>query len=207
MKKFILCVMLLAASMAGFSGNHVIVNSGYTFSPSTETINSGDSVTFQLANIHNAVEVSQTTWNANGTTALSGGFSVAFGGGLVLPAALPVGTHYYVCQNHASMGMKGIITVTGSANGINEVSAPKISVSLYPIPVSNEATVKVTAQVDLKGSAFVIYDASGREVNRASVPDGQQFNISCGTLSDGLYLYQIVNGNGVLCNGKFLVAH
>ena len=187
--------------------NNVISSSGLTFSPSATSIHLGDTVTFQLADIHNAVEVSAATWSANGTTALAGGFSVAYGGGVVLPTLLPVGTHYYVCQTHAGMGMKGTIVVAGSASGINEVSAPKISVSLYPMPVSNEATVKITAQEDLKGSAFVIYDAGGKEVNRVGVPDGQQFNISCGALSDGLYLYQIVSSSGVLGNGKFLVAH
>lgn len=206
MKKIILCIILLAAFITGFSGNQVIVNSGYTFSPSTLAINTGDSVTFQLDNIHKPIEVSQATWNANGTTALSGGFSLPFGGGLLLPVSLPAGTHYYVCQVHAGMGMKGIITVTG-VNGINEVNAPKINVSLYPIPVSNEATVKITAQEDLKGSAFVVYNAGGKEVNRVLVVQGQQFNVSCGALSDGLYLYKIVNSSGVICTGKFLVAH
>jgi hypothetical protein len=59
--------------------------------------------------------VSQATWNANGTTPLPGGFSVPFGGGMVLPSQLGIGTHYYVCQAHVSFGMKGKIIVTGSS--------------------------------------------------------------------------------------------
>jgi plastocyanin len=206
MKKITLVLLLMAMSAAVFCANHVIVSSGFTFSPSTITINSGDSVSFQLANIHNAVEVSQATWNANGTTPLSGGFSVAFGGGTVVPSSLPVGTHYYVCQAHASMGMKGTITVT-SASGINEVSSPKISVSLYPVPVSADAIVRINTPTDLKGGAFVIYDALGREVNRMAIPDDLQFDIHCGQLSNGMYLYQILNSSAVLYNGKFMVTH
>ena len=86
-------------------------NSGLAFSPASVTINIGDSVNFVLTSIHTVVEVSQATWNANGTTPLSNGFSKGSGGGMVLPAKLTLGTHYYVCGNHASFGMKGVIIV------------------------------------------------------------------------------------------------
>jgi len=85
--------------------------SDLVFSPASLTITLGDSVTFALASIHDAVEVSQADWNNNVNNPLAGGFAVAFGGGIVLPANLPVGTHYYICQAHISFGMKGTITV------------------------------------------------------------------------------------------------
>ncbi|MBK7966307.1 MAG: hypothetical protein IPK10_14175 [Bacteroidetes bacterium] len=71
----------------------------------------GDTVTFSINGSHDAREVSQTTWNANSSAALLGGFQVPFGGGTLFPAQLGVGTHYYVCTNHISMGMKGTIIV------------------------------------------------------------------------------------------------
>jgi plastocyanin len=90
------------------SVTHTIINSSFTFSPNALTITQGDTVNFVLASIHDAVEVSQATWNANGTTS-NGGFQVPFGGGMV--ASLASGTHYYVCTNHVLSGMKGTITV------------------------------------------------------------------------------------------------
>ena len=111
MKKNIAFVLALVYAVSTFSNVTTIVSSGFTFSPSSANISAGDSVLFQLASIHNAVEVSQATWNADGTTPLAGGFSLPHGGGLVLPAQLTPGIHYYVCQPHASMGMKGTITV------------------------------------------------------------------------------------------------
>jgi plastocyanin len=87
---------------------HTVTNAGFSFSPSLLTINAGDTVRFQLDTIHNAVEVSQATWNANGNTP-NGGFSVGFGGGDVLFTT--PGTYYYVCQPHAGSGMKGRIVV------------------------------------------------------------------------------------------------
>lgn len=109
--KIIYFIILLSTSLPGFCTKWIITNSGNNFSPATITIRPGDSVQFNLASAHNVREVSQGTWNANGTTSLAGGFQLAFGGGLILPAQLGVGTHYYVCVPHASQGMKGTIIV------------------------------------------------------------------------------------------------
>lgn len=83
---------------------------GNTFSPATVTIAAGDSVEFNLAAIHNAVEVSQSTWEASTSGALSGGFSVGFGGTETVTFDEP-GTYYYVCEPHVALGMKGTIIV------------------------------------------------------------------------------------------------
>ena len=113
MKLILLSIVFALLTAISFSTTITVINSGYTFSPDTITISVGDTVYFDLASAHNATEVSQSTWNNNGNTALSGGFQTNYGGGLVLPAQLAAGTHYYVCQPHASMGMKGVIIVQG----------------------------------------------------------------------------------------------
>lgn len=104
-------MLFLYNSTAAFCTTWTVVNSGFAFSPATLTITDGDIVQFTLASNHNAREVSQTTWNANGNTALSGGFQTAFSGGTVTAAQLTVGTHYYVCSPHAGGGMKATIIV------------------------------------------------------------------------------------------------
>lgn len=204
MKNLTLTVLFLVSSLSGFCGTTTIASSGFTFSPASVTIHAGDSVSFQLSNIHNAVEVSQTTWNANGTAALSGGFSVAYGGGTVMPANLPVGVHYYVCQAHASMGMKGIITVA-SANGIQTVTNTTLHVSVYPMPFNNQATVKITAGQNLQNGVFVMYDALGKEVSRINVPDQLEFNIQRNGLADGVYLYRILSNGQAISEGKLMI--
>lgn len=205
MKNLTLTVLMLVSSIAAFCGTTVISNSSFTFSPPSVTINEGDSVNFQLANIHNAVEVSQSTWNANGTAALSGGFSVPFGGGVVVPANLPVGIHYFVCQAHASMGMKGIITVA-SANGIQSVSNNKaLSIAVFPMPFNNQATVKITTGQNLGDCVFVMYDAIGKEVSRINVPSQLEFNIRRDGLADGVYLYRIFSNGQAVSEGKLVL--
>jgi plastocyanin len=79
MKNFwFIFILTIFVSYRSVSVTHTILNSGFSFSPSTLTINLGDTVKFVLASIHNAREVSQTTWNANGTTS-NGGFETPFG--------------------------------------------------------------------------------------------------------------------------------
>ena len=126
------CSWLIATLLCGLVSQaqttHVVSNSGLNFVPANLTITAGDTVDWQISSSHNVREVSQATYNANGT-ASNGGFQLGSGGG---KQAFPnPGTFYYVCTPHASSGMKGIVTVN-SANaetfvaqlrGIQEVPA------------------------------------------------------------------------------------
>jgi len=86
----------------------VVNSAGLVYNPDSISIIQGDPVQFQIGGSHDAREVSQATYTANGN-AWNGGFQTAFGGGLVnLPN---LGIYYYVCTPHASFGMKGRIFV------------------------------------------------------------------------------------------------
>ena len=82
------------------------------FSPEDLTIAAGDCVEFVMSNTHNAVEISQESYESSppSGTPLDGGFQVNFGETLEVQFDDP-GVHYYVCQPHISMGMLGTITV------------------------------------------------------------------------------------------------
>jgi plastocyanin len=110
--KSLLTLLLITISTSAFCTIWTINTSGLTFTPATTNILFGDTVVFTIGGSHDAREVSLGTWTANGNTPLPGGFQTAFGGGMVLPAQLAVGTHYFVCTPHAAMGMKGTIIVS-----------------------------------------------------------------------------------------------
>ena len=80
------------------------------FSPEDLTIAIGDCVNFVMSTTHNAVEVSQETYDALGINPLDGGFEVDYGETKEVYFG-EAGTHYYVCQPHAGGEMIGTITV------------------------------------------------------------------------------------------------
>jgi plastocyanin len=184
MKKTLLSFLLFSfIQVTGFSTVHKIQNVGTSFSPETITITAGDTVEFDIETSHNAVEVSKSTWDANGSTALSGGFSVAKGGGSVLPAKLAEGTHYYVCQPHASMGMKGTIIVKG-ANSIAENAAAH-PITLFPSPATDLITIKGS---NTSHSAYSIISIDGKEVLSGKL-NASQTVISIQGLAPGVYFF------------------
>lgn len=83
-----------------------------TFNPKTTVIAVGDTVEFTTSASHDVVEVDKATWDANGNTKKANGFTVDFNAKKKIAFNTP-GTFYFVCEPHASMGMKGSITVLG----------------------------------------------------------------------------------------------
>ena len=158
MQKVFTSILFSISLLTAFATTYVVTNVGTTFSPSTLTINKGDTVDFQLISSHNVVEVSQATWNANGNTS-DGGFSLPYGGGKLKFSQ--AGTFYYVCQPHAAIGMKGTITVLDQM-GIESINlADQFKVIAMP------GLNSIRISYNLKQSSvmkYSIYKLSGEKV-------------------------------------------
>jgi plastocyanin len=186
MKRFSIIAVMLMYSLTEISAINEITNVGLTFSPASLTITSGENVTFVLESMHNVVEVSQATWNANGNTALPGGFSLPFGGGELLPAKLTVGTHYYVCNPHADLGMKGVIIVS-TATGLEEIPG-QTDISIFPNPAIDLITVR--AGKYLLGAQYSLTDQYGRQMLVGKI-DSETISINISQLNNGIYLLNV----------------
>lgn len=192
MKKIILSLLLITISTVSFCKIWTITRSGYTFSPSAITITYGDSVNFDLTSFHHVVEVSKATWAANDSIPIIG-FSVPLGGGMVLPTQLAVDTHYYVCQNHAYMGMKGIIIVQNSA-GIRE-NTLKANISIYPNPSKGKFQLQINSLQFVKNYNLEIYNTQGDKIYAAFILNQQNTNnIDLSDLPKGIYFIKFNEG-------------
>ena len=80
------------------------------FLPEDLTISVGDTVKFIMTVDHNAVEVSQETYDNRNATPLEGGFNVSYGETQEITFN-EAGVFYYVCQPHVTLDMVGTITV------------------------------------------------------------------------------------------------
>ena len=189
--KFLLSLLFLSTCLIGFSTVVVVNNSGLTFSPSTITINFGDSVNFVIASSHNATEVDQTVWNANGNTALSGGFLTSFGGGMILPGQLAVGTHYFVCTPHASSGMKGTIVVQ-SPTGISK-NVQSSAISIFPNPSNGMFQIEMEDFNDANKCKIEVFNILGAIIFQTEIKS-LKFEIDLSNNLKGVYFIKIYDG-------------
>jgi plastocyanin len=186
--KLLLSILMLSISITGYCTTWTITAASgvFAFSPSTLTISAGDSVRFTVASMHVPMEVSQATWNANGNTQLAGGFSLPSGGGLVLPAQLGAGMHYYVCNPHASFGMKGTINV--SPNGIAQITA-LATISVFPNPATDLITIKAAANTGV--STYSVSDLVGKQVAAGKLTN-ETTSVDISQLTRGVYFFQVI---------------
>jgi len=166
----------------------------YSFSPATVTITLGDTVIFSLNSAHNAMEVSQATWNADGNTS-DGGFDTPFGGGLVIPSH--TGTYYYVCGIHYSMGMKGSITVSAPTGVIDPHQSVPHEFSLHQnFPNPFNPTTSISYALPVESRVMVrVFNVQGEVVatlvNEVQAAGNQSVIWNANALASGIYIYRL----------------
>lgn len=137
-------------SSAAWATTHTVTNDGFNFVPDTLQITVGDTVIFDIGGSHNAVEVSETTYDNDGTMS-NGGFEVDFGGGVVVLNEAK--TYYYVCTPHVTLGMKAVI-IAEEASQADEVFVAELSGSHAALPVLSTGRGQIRAE--LTGSELVV---------------------------------------------------
>jgi len=192
MKRILLSMLLASMGMTGFAKTWTVISDGFSFSPASITIQEGDSVNFDLASIHTALEVSQASWNANNNTPLPG-FSTPFGGGLVLPAQLGVGMHWYVCMPHASSGMKGVIMVESATSISDQLSVSAIT--LFPNPSNGIFQIQISGVLSTTNINLEIVGLQGQLLyadRNLEQKDLREIDLS--GFGQGIYFLKIYNG-------------
>ncbi|MFI5220205.1 MAG: T9SS type A sorting domain-containing protein [Bacteroidia bacterium] len=195
MKKIYSVLLLSVFVLLGSEVNATtwsISTPGTFFSPSLVTITLGDTVIFSINSNHNATEVSQATWNANGSTP-NGGFQFfSPTGGTFIPTL--VQTYYYVCQPHVGSGMKGRIVVNTNT-GINNVSGVAQYIQFYPNPATSVVQINSTIKASDKFQMNV-YNVAGKKVfSKENISNTEWLNVSL--WARGIYFVEIRNSQKV----------
>ncbi len=172
-KTLLLLVCSVSLSLSSFATVHIVSDANFKFIPDSIVINTGDSVNFILATNHNVQEVDSITWAMNDATPLTGGFSAPFGGGFLLPSQLPLGKHFYVCQPHADMGMKGIIVVEDIPSNVQKLAA-NASVSIYPNPGNGRFEISLNDLAFSYQNDLQIYNAAGQLLHHSIMKNAKQ---------------------------------
>ena len=176
MKKIYSIILLSIVAISMKATSYTVSISGTTYSPATLTVTVGDVVTIAASGNHPLVEVDQTTWNASGTSSLTTGFGVKTSNHTFTITS--ANTIYYVCQFHASMGMKGQIIV--STVGVKEQTDAPANISLFPNPAKDKFSVKFNSTENGTVTAK-LYSVCGQEIQSLVV--NKEFNVGATTLN------------------------
>ena len=186
MKKILLLIscMLMIISLQA-QEEITIRDAGDTFNPANVTVSPGTIVKFDVGDFHPVLQVSQATWNANGTTPLPGGFSFPNGTGEFQTTTL--GTIYYVCTSHVFHGMKGTINVA-DVTAIEYIQ-DNVNHNFYPFPADKFITYFTKSLLPI--TEIRILDITAREVITVHNPvlSGGQTTIDIEHLGTGVYFF------------------
>lgn len=176
MKKIYTILLLTIVTICMKATSYTITTVGTTYSPATLTVTVGDVVTIAASGNHPLAEVSQATWNANGTATVSTGFGNKTSNyTFTITSASDI---YYVCTNHVSMGMKGMITV--SSVGVKEQNDLISNINMFPNPAKDKFSVKFNSTENGTITAK-LYSVCGQEVESLVV--NKEFNSGVTTLN------------------------
>jgi plastocyanin len=147
-----------------FATEYNIDINGFTFTPDNLTVNVGDVVIIEAADFHPLQQVSQSTWNANGNTPLSGGFSSTSPYTLTITAGMAGSTIYYVCAAHVSGGMKGRINVNVTSS-VSDNRLLDYNFTVFPNPVRGVSQLNISTKKTTPVT-INLFDANGRMIHQ-----------------------------------------
>ncbi|MGZ3903659.1 MAG: T9SS type A sorting domain-containing protein [Bacteroidia bacterium] len=179
-----------------FATKHTILISGFSYNPATTSAAVGDTVSIAATLTHPLVMVSQTDWNNNTATPISGWTNKTSTYTFVITVAADI---YYGCANHMSTAnMKGMISV--ASVGITSANI-NYGISLFPNPVTNgEFTVRSEA---FNGNGkILIYNEEGKLMEAYSL-SGISTPVKT-KLPAGIYYYDVMINNTKATRGKFV---
>jgi hypothetical protein len=95
--------------------------------------------------------------------------------------------------------------VVGSVvTGINEVDANNV-VSVNPNPMSTSAIVTINENVAGATYSMKVYDILGNAVMDIKSINEKKFVLERGTMSNGVYFYEVMRGTTSIKNGKLVI--
>lgn len=110
--KTLLTIFLLLPIIGNAQNSHTLIGFDHGYNPDTLYMAPADTVHFISQGYHSATEIDSIDW-VNNIDNPNGGFDVGFGAptsDMWFVINTP-GKYYYICEPHASMGMKGVIYV------------------------------------------------------------------------------------------------
>ena len=79
------------------------------------------------------------------------------------------------------------------------------NISIFPNPINTTATVRINETLKVKNAEMKIVDVMGRVVKTISSIQSNEFTFDRDKLSDGIYFYELMQGNEIIAKGKMVI--
>ena len=197
MKTLLSIIIFIALFNLTYATNYTINYSIYSYMPNFLAVKVGDQVTISASTAYPWVQVDKATWNANGSSPMSGGWGTKTADYVFTATA--VDTIYFVCSTFAgSYGMKGMIIVQNAA-GINNQTIGSLNFNIYPNPVVSTSILKLNFPEATKIS-INLYNINGQLekiiLSEADVIAGKyQYSFDVSNIDNGIYFVDIINNH------------
>ncbi len=194
----LLCLLVIGNSSSYAQVKHIITVSNNFFSPSSKTINLGDTVEFRNSSGFHNINGTVGTYPQNPQ---SFGNSVNSNWVYQFKFTVP-GTYNYQCDPHVGANMLGSITVLNNASS-SDLNISK-QISVYPNPATDWLIFSIPDELILKNQIvnISIFNIIGKKVHSEEVNDSKLVQVDISSLPKGIYVYQIMSTTGVLKSGK-----
>lgn len=176
--------------------------SSNVFTPTDITINVGDTVRWTNVQGNHNVNGSQNDFPSNPES-----FSNSVGSGWVFTHVFTIpGEYDYKCDPHAFLGMTGTVTVEDNVTSLADQQAQVVR-SVFPNPAEDFVVFEFGKTISDAGNqaGLVIFDQLGKQHRNIPLNGVNRLEIDLQEMQSGLYIYQVIDGNGVLDAGKFMV--
>lgn len=180
---------------------HIITQVNMSFSPQALTgVLAGDTIEWVWTSGFHTT----TSGNIpNGATAWDAVLSSSSPTYTYLP--LKEGTYNYVCTPHASFGMTGSFTVSGSV-GIPETGSLISDISISPNPVRDVCRISFSSEIN-SAVQLKVFNLTGQEVMNEFVDPNRgnhEILVDFSSLKPGCYLIQAINEGKILAETKVI---
>ncbi|MBL7920138.1 MAG: T9SS type A sorting domain-containing protein [Bacteroidia bacterium] len=191
---FLLALSFVSVSKAAF---YVIVPSagGAAYTPSIVNVVVGDVVQWGNSTTYPCAQVSQSTWQANGTATVAGGFGTKTAS-YQMTVTATTGTIYFVCTTKvATNGTKGIVTLNGTV-GLTTNQIYLSNLLVFPNPAKGEVNLTVPAGIEtINAKLFALNGQEVEVLNAAQSATPNTFVLTFSPMiTKGIYFLEISSG-------------
>lgn len=112
-------------------------------------------------------------------------------------------------KGYIGFGMQGwddLWEFDPNTSGVEDIQK-KVSVSVYPNPMHEEATLRITnlGKLRMDDINFNLYDLQGNNITPSVTRNTESFVIHRGSFASGIYIFKVFSPGGVSASGKLIM--